>query len=128
MDEKIVQTIASAIYILFGIANLAIYGLSSLSASYLAVVGILCIATGVGIWRKLDFSMWLALPLVFILIGIGILSLYASLSFGGFNPNQSALLLNITLIGYTIASVVLVGYIIIKRKIIFKAPEKREKI
>lgn len=119
MNLKISKKMFSIVYILFGLINLAIFSLSKFSIFYLALVGILCLIAGAGLWRGLNFSVWLVISLSFILTIIGIISFYASINLMGFNPNQSILLLNLAIIIYTVVSLLLVVYIVIKRKTVF---------
>jgi len=128
MKEEIIQKIAPAAYLVYGLANLAIFVLSGFSVGYIAIIGILCLIAGGGLWLKLSLSLWLALPLGLVLPVIGAVTLNASIGLNGFSPSQQVALMNIALMGYTVASPAILIYLAIKRKISpLKTPEDKEK-
>lgn len=114
MKEEIVQKVVSIIYLVYGLINLVIFSLSGFSVIYLSFIGVLCLIAGGGLWLRLGWSVQLAIPLGLILLVIGIVTLYASVSLAGFSPSQSVLLLNLALIAYIAASSILVVYLAVK--------------
>ena len=128
MKEINLQKVFAVSFSTYGLINLAMFSLSGFSAIYISFIGVLCLIAGCGLWLRLDWSIWLTIPLGFLLPVIGIVTLYASISFIGFSTNKSAILLNLALIGYTVASLIQFVFLVVKRKkIAFKTLKNKEK-
>lgn len=103
----------------FGIINLIVFVLSGASMLYMGVLGAISLVIGVGLFTRRPEFLWLAIALAPLTLAIGVSSLYASIGFFGFNPNQLGLLFNLGLIAYSAAAFLLFFYLISKRKTLF---------
>ena len=100
----------------FGIINLIVFVLSGASMLHMGVLGAVSLVIGVGLFTRRPRFLWLAIALAPLTLAIGVSSLYASIGFFGFNPNQLGLLFNLGLIAYSAAALLLFFYLISKRK------------
>jgi hypothetical protein len=103
----------------FGIINLVVFVLSGASMLHMGILGAISLVIGVGLFTRRPEFLWLAIALAPLTLAIGVSSLYASIGFFGFNPNQLGLLFNLGLIAYSAAALLLFFYLISKRKTIF---------
>jgi hypothetical protein len=104
----------------FGVINLVVFALSGASMLHMGVLGTVSLVVGVGLFTRRTQFLWLAIALAPLTLTIGVSALYASLGFFGFNPNQQVLLLNLGLIAYSAAALLLLFYLISKRKTLFQ--------
>ena len=104
---------------LFGVINLIVFVLSGASMLHMGVLGAVSLVIGVGLFTRRSWFLWLAIALAPLTLAIGVSTLYASLGFFGFNPNQQGLLLNLSLIAYSAAALILFFCLISKRKTLF---------
>ena len=100
----------------FGVINLVVFVLSGASMLHMGVLGAVSLVVGVGLFTRRPWFLWLAIAFAPLTLAIGVSTLYASLGFFGFNPNQQGLLLNIGLIAYSAAALLLLFYLISKRR------------
>ena len=103
----------------FGIINLIVFVLSGASMLHMGVLGAISLVIGVGLFTRRPGFLWLAIAFAPLTLAIGVSSLYASIGFFGFNPNQLGLLFNLGLIAYSTAALLLFFYLISKRKTLF---------
>jgi hypothetical protein len=103
----------------FGIINLVVFVLSGASMLHMGILGAISLVIGVGLFTRRPEFLWLAIALAPLTLAIGVSSLYASIGFFGFNPNQLGLLFNLGLIAYSAAALLLFFYLISKRKTLF---------
>jgi hypothetical protein len=103
----------------FGIINLVVFVLSGASMLHMGILGAISLVIGVGLFTRSPGFLWLAIALAPLTLAIGVSSLYASIGFFGFNPNQLGLLFNLGLIAYSAAALLLFFYLISKRKTLF---------
>jgi hypothetical protein len=104
---------------LFGVINLIVFVLSGASMLHMGVLGAVSLVIGVGLFSQRPGFLWLAIALAPLTLAIGVSSLYASIGFFGFNPNQQGLLFNLGLIAYSTTALLLFFYLISKRKTLF---------
>jgi hypothetical protein len=104
---------------LFGIINLIVFVLSGASMLHMGVLGAVSLIICVGLFTRRSGFLWFAIALAPLTLAIGVSSLYASIGFFGFNPNQQGLLFNLGLISYSAAALLLFFYLISKRKTLF---------
>lgn len=103
----------------FGVINLVVFVLSGASMLHMGVLGAVSLVIGVGLFTRRPWFLWLAIALAPLTLAIGVSSLYASIGFFGFNPNQQGLLFNLGLIAYSTTALLLFFYLISKRKTLF---------
>lgn len=104
----------------FGVINLVVFFLSGASMLHMGVLGALSLVVGVGLFTRRPWFLWPAIALAPLTVAIGVSTLYSSIGFFGFNPNQQGLLLNIGLITYSAAAFFLLFYLISKRRILLR--------
>jgi len=104
---------------LFGVINLIVFVLSGASMLHMGVLGAVSLVIGVGLFTRRPRFLWLAIALAPLTLAIGVSTLYASIGFFGFNPNQQGLLFNLGLIAYSATALFLFFYLISKRKTLF---------
>jgi len=121
MEVGKTRKMISIAYVIYGLVNLTVFGLSNLSTIHMAFWGILCLTAGVGLWFGRRWSLWLAISLGPILLSLGVTTLYASIMFVGFNPSQYVLLLHVALIVYVAVALVLLLQLILKRRLILES-------
>lgn len=117
MKEKII----SLIYFFYGLIDIAIFFHSFFVLSHIFILGAICLATGVGIWLKKAWLIYLAIfagPLTFI---FGIVTLYSSILLVGFSPDMQILLFHLFLVGYSIISLGLFVYTLAIRSTLHKS-------
>jgi hypothetical protein len=100
----------------FGIINLVVFVLSGAGMLHMGVLGAFSLLVGFGLFTRRSWFIWLAIALAPLTLAIGVSTLYASLGFFGFNTNQQGLLLNLGLIAYSAAALLLLFYLISKRR------------
>ena len=111
MKEKI----ASALYMSYGLVDISISALSSFILIHMVVIGAVCFAAGVGLWLKRSWSIY---PIVFfgpLTLTVGASTLCSSIGLVGFDPSAQILLFNLSLIGYSVAALVLSVYTVVNR-------------
>lgn len=104
---------------IFGVINLIVFVLSGANMLHMGILGAISLVIGVGLFTRRPGFLWLAIALAPLTLAIGVSSLYASIGFFGFNPNQLGLLFNLGLIAYSAAALLLFFYLISKRKTLF---------
>lgn len=121
MNEKIV----SAVYVAYGLIDIAISALSSQIIIHMIVLGVICLAAGAGLWMGKDWSVY---PVVFfgpITLTVGLVTLYSSISLNGFSSSMEALLFNLALVGYSVAALALFAYTVASRRRMLKPSAER---
>lgn len=116
MKEKIAkEKIVSALYLSYGLIDISISAMSGLIPVHMIIVGLVCFAAGVGLWLK---KFWSIYPVVFfgpLTLTVGASTLQSSIGLLGFGPSTQVLLFNLSLIGYSVAALVLSAYTIANR-------------
>jgi hypothetical protein len=105
-----------AAYIVYGGINLAVFLLTGLTMTHMAVLGLLAIVAGVGLQYKKDWFFWVALAVTPLLITTGLTTFIASVGFSGFNPNTPGLLLNLGLAAYELLALHLFVLLLTKKQ------------
>ena len=117
MNAGLMVTVAHGV---FGIINLVVFVLSGANMLHIGVLGALSLVVGVGLFTRRPEFFWSAIALAPITVAIGVSTLYSSIGFFGFNPNQQGLLFNFGLITYSAASFLLLFYLISKRRVLIR--------
>jgi hypothetical protein len=105
-----------AAYIIYGGINLAVFLLTGLTMTHMAVLGLLAVAAGVGLQYKKDWFFWLGLAVAPLLVTTGVTTFLASVGFSGFSPNTQGLLLNLGLAAYAIIAIRLFFHLLTKKQ------------
>jgi hypothetical protein len=105
-----------AAYIIYGGINLAVFLLTGLTMTHMAVLGLLAVLAGVGLQYKKDWFFWLALAVAPLLVTTGVTTFLASVGFSGFSPNTQGLLLNLGLAAYAIIAIRLFVHLLTKKQ------------
>ena len=110
------KLLVPAAYGVYGLINLAVFLLAGQTMIHMAVLGLLSVITGVGLYYKKGWFFWLALVLTPLLVTTGVATFYASLGFAGFIPNAQGLLLNLGLATYALVALRLFFHLLTKRQ------------
>jgi hypothetical protein len=105
-----------AAYIIYGGINLAVFLLTGLTMTHMAVLGLLAVAAGVGLQYKKAWFFWLGLAVAPLLVTTGVTTFLASVGFSGFSPNTQGLLLNLGLAAYAIIAIRLFFHLLTKKQ------------
>lgn len=117
MKLKLTPTLlVSAAYVIYGVINLVVFLLTGVTLTHMAVLGLLSVVAGVGLYFKKAWFFWLALAVTPLLVATGVATFYASIGFSGFNPNTQGLLLNLGLAAYAILAIGLFYHLLTKRQ------------
>ncbi len=103
-------------HLVFGGIDVVVFGLSGGRMLHMGVLGALALVVGGGLLTRRPRFLWLALALAPLTFITGASTLSASLGFGGFNPSPQGLLLNLGLLAYATAALVLFYYLIVRRR------------
>jgi hypothetical protein len=103
-------------HIVLGGINVVVFVLSGASMLHMGVLGALALVVGAGLVTRRPRVLWLAFALAPLTLTIGVSALYASLGFGGFNPSPQGLLFNLGLLAYATTALLLLYYLIVKRR------------
>ena len=115
MNAGLMVTVAHSV---FGIINLVVFVLSGASMLHMGVLGVLSFVVGVGLFTRRSWFLWPAIAFAPLTVAIGVSTLYSSIGFFGFNPNQQGLLFNLGLITYSAVAFLLFFYLISKRRVL----------
>ena len=106
MKLKLPSTLlVPAAYTIYGGVNLAVFLLTGLTMTHMALLGVLALIAGVGLYYKKDWFFWLALAVAPLLVTTGFTTFLASVGFSGFTPNAQGLLLNLGLAAYALIAI-----------------------
>jgi len=117
LNEGLIVYLANDV---FGIINLVVFFLSGANMLHIGVLGALSLVVGVGLFTRRPEFFWSAIALAPITVTIGVSTLYSSIGFFGFNPNQQGLLFNLGLITYSAIAFLLLFYLILKRRVLLR--------
>ena len=115
MKEKIVPTI----YILYGLVNISTVILSRFILFHMILLGAVCLAAGVGLWKKKAWSIY---PVAFsglLTFTVGATTLYSASGLAGLVSSTQTLLFTLALIIYTIIALGLSIYTLTNRSMMF---------
>ena len=98
MKEKII----SAVYISYGLIDIAISTLSSVIPIHMLVLAALCLAAGICLWLNKVWSIHLTAFAGFFTLIVGLTTFYSYTRLVGFSSSSQVLLFNISLIGYIV--------------------------
>ena len=117
MKDKIVP----AFYILYGLIDILIPLLLSFILIHMTILGAICLVAGTSLWMK---KAWSVYPVAFaglLTPTIGLATLFSSIAFAGLAPTLEVLMMNLSLIVYSLASVSLSIYTIAQRSIMLNS-------
>jgi len=119
-EKKITKNIKliaiSFFFIVIGLANFLITYYANFLLIYLGVLGTLSLIAAAGLLILKRWGFYLAMTLATLQIVVGSFTLYSSLlTTGSLDPNITTLVLNLGLIGWVVASVIVAIYLATKR-------------
>lgn len=97
--------VATVIFILAGIYNVAFPVLFDRALILLVVIGVLCFVTAVGLFAKRKFGFYLTILLFPVMLAQGGLTLYTVVNLVGWNPNYATAAFNGSLVAYIVVLV-----------------------
>lgn len=108
--------VASVAYIVYGLVDITILAMSGFRMAYIGVLGGLSVATGVGLWSRRRWGLWLSVVVTPLTVCVGIVTLAASVIINGFAVNAKILTLQLSLILYTAVAFILSSHLLTKRR------------